>query len=501
LILAEGRASGKMTVNNVNHDRVRRAGYLSQFSKKLTAAAPFILLIAAFAMTAFLGGLWAGIYSQSAADMVHAAGNAYHTLADKFADRSIFARQASDISPSQLAQYRVIVKVPVDDKSDFLLGGGPGQYLDYCPGTGCAAVILRRDGSLAHAYPFRPDEFAKKRTLELPYQEFMYDDAKDTGIIGLKALPNGDLIAVLDLQGTSPYGGGVARLDKDGHVLWYRRDYSDHWPSLTDRNEILSISHKLENPPTDEHFPDGTSMRLACPADKFADLIRVLGLDGSVKEEIPLLDAVRSSPYVSHLAQTFDIIGQSQSGCDLLHTNSVNLVGMEMAAKLKDVQPEDLLVSFRNISALAIVGRADHKLKHFFRGTFLYQHSAEVAPGGDIILFDNVGGGGRSSRVLLYDPATGAERQIFPGPMTPKELGIYNRNGGKIDISADGMRALVAFYNYGKAYEMSLTDGTVLTEFDNVHDVHTMPQFTKDPKKVRYFVQGGVYYVPPNLVH
>ncbi len=489
-----------MTVKNVKQDRVHPAGTFRQFSGKLSSAAPFILLVAAFAMTAFLGGLWAGIYDESAVNMVHSAGSAYHTIMDKVAGRSVFARQASDISPNQLAQSRVTVKVPVDDKSNFLLGGGPGQYLDYCPGMGCAAIILRRDGSLVHAYPFRPDELTKNRTLDLPYQEVMYNVARDTGVFGLTYLRNGDLIAVLDNPGSVPYGGGIARLDKDGHVLWYRRDYSDHWPAVTDRDEILSISHKLEDPPVKERLADGTSMRLTCPSGKFADLIRVLGFDGSVKEEIPLLDALRSSPYVAHLAASYDINLKVLDGCDPLHTNSVNLIGAEMAAKLKDVQPDDLLVSFRNISALAIVGRTDHEIKHFYKGTFLYQHSAQIAPGGNIILFDNVGGGA-SSRVLMFDPAGGAEQQIFPSPLTPKEMGIYNLYGGNIDLSADGTRALVAFYNRGKAYELRLSDGAILTEFDNVHDVHTTPQFATDPKKVRYFVQGGVYYVPPDLVH
>ncbi len=488
-----------VTLNNVEHSRVHRGVTLRQLSKTFGTAIPFILLIAAFAIAAFLTGLWAGVYSLSAANMAHSAADAYHTLIEKIAGRSSFSRQASDAPPNQLAQYRVIAKVPVEDKSDFLLGGGPGQYLDYCPGTGCVAVILRRDGSLVHAYPFRPDEFYKKRTVDLPYQEILHDDASDTSVFGLTFLPNGDLIAVMDMPGSLPYGGGVARIDKDGHVLWYRRDYSDHWPTLTGRNEILTISHNVENESTGESFPDGTRMRVTCPSGRFADLIRVLGVDGSVKEEIPLLEAFLQSPYRAHLTSSYNIVGQDLDGCDPLHTNSVNLVGAEMAAKLGDVQADDLLVSFRNISALAIIGRADHTVRHFYRGTFLYQHSAQVAPGGNIILFDNVGGGGTSSRVLMIDPSTGSEHQIFPNATTPKEMEIFNLYGGNINISADGTRALVAFYNRGKAYELSLSDGAILTEFNNLHDVHTVPQFANDAKKVRYFVQGGVYYVPPQL--
>src|SRR5262249_23620816 len=148
-------------------------------------------------------------------------------------------------SPGELPKHRIVVREPVDDGSAFLLTGGEGQFLEHCPEHGCAAVILSRDGKLIHAYPHRPDELTTKRTFELPYGQIMHDDAKDTAVVGLAPLANGDLIVVYDFARSSPYGAGVARIDKAGHVLWYRRDYSDHWPHLTPQNEVLVISHRI----------------------------------------------------------------------------------------------------------------------------------------------------------------------------------------------------------------------------------------------------------------
>ena len=493
------RVGANMTANNLRDRRVHWTGNFRRLSRSLVAACPFLLLLGAVASSAYLTGLWTGVHDEYPSSALRSATMAYHTLSDKFSGDMPLARRWADFPPNQLSQHRISRKIPVEDDSNFLFGGGPGQYLDYCPGTGCAAVILRRDGSLVHAYPFRPNELRNKRTLELPYEEFMYDDARDTGIIGLTPLPNGDLIAVFDLQGSVPYGGGVGRLDKDGHVLWYRRDYSDHWPALTENNEILTISHKIEVKDQGEPFGDRLRMRVTCPAGKLSDIIRVLGTDGSVKEEIPLLEALRASPYRSQILTSFNPVEQETDPCNLLHTNSVNPVSPEMAAKFKDVQSGDLLVSFRNLSAVAIVGRLDRKLKHFFRGSFLFQHSAETAPGGNILLFDNVGGR-TSSRILLHDPSTGAERVIFPNADTPKDMQLFNLFGGNIDISPDGTRALVAFYNRSRGYEIRLSDGAVLTQFENVHDLHTMPQFANQPRQVRYFVQSGIYYVRPNLL-
>ena len=36
-----------------------------------------------------------------------------------------------------------------------------------------------------------------------------------------------------------PFGGGVARVDRDGHPVWYRRDYSHHWPQLLEDGTAL----------------------------------------------------------------------------------------------------------------------------------------------------------------------------------------------------------------------------------------------------------------------
>jgi hypothetical protein len=407
----------------------------------------------------------------------------------------------SDVSPDDVQRHRIVVKEPVDDDSAFLITGGEAQFLEFCPEHGCAAVILRRDGTLVHAYPYRPEELTTKRIVDLPYGEIMHDDAKDTAVFGLAPLANGDLIVVYDFNGTTPYSGGVARMDKDGHLLWYRRDYSDHWPTIAPDNEILDISHTLGAERLRITLPQGAPQSFLCASGIRRDVIRILDLDGNVKEEIPILDALMESGYRSRLLNKIRPLTVEVEECDPTHTNSVVLVGPELAGRLNGVEPNDLLVSLRNISAIAIVGRTDHTLKHLFTGSFIFQHSAQIAPGGKIILYDNLGGSpeGGPSRVLLFDPITGEEKTIFPNRDTPKNVETFSRVVGNIDVSDDGTRALVSIYARGKAYEVRLADGAVLTTFDHLHDVHSLPQFADNPKKVRYFLQYGVYYVPSRI--
>src|SRR5262249_27024098 len=288
-----------------------------------------------------------------------------------------------------------------------------------------------------------------------------------------------------------------------GHLLWYRRDYSNHWPKITPLNEILVISHEIG--PTEMRITHpvgrGHVETLSCSTGMLEDIVRVLDLDGNTKEEIPVLDAVLKSPYWTRLLVDVDPLRPvvATSICDPLHANSVVLVGEELAAKLPGVEANDLLLSLRSISALAVIGGNDHTLKRLFSGTFIYQHSAQVVNGGKIILFDNFGSSpsGGPSRVLLYDPVTGEERTIFPSKHTPKDLEIFSPFFGNIDVSADGTRALLTISMPGKAYEIGLADGRLLTTFDNLHDLRSVPQFKGSAQPVRYFTEYGVYYISP----
>jgi hypothetical protein len=187
--------------------------------------------------------------------------------------------------------------------------------------------------------------------------------------------------------------------------------------------------------------------------------------------------------------------------CDPVHANSVVLVGPELAARFNNVEPDDILVSLRNLSALVIIGRTDHAIKQMITGSFIHQHSAQVLRDGNIILFDNIGSSpdGGPSRVLVIDPVTKEERTVFPTKHTPKDLDIFSPFFGNISLSEDQSRALLTISTAGKAYEIRLSDGAVLTTFDNLHDLRPLPQFADSESPVRYFSQFGVYYVSPNI--
>ena len=411
---------------------------------------------------------------------------------------------ASDVRAEEVGKQRLVVSEPVDDGYGLLLTGGQGQYLEYCPEHGCAAVILGRNGEPIQTYPHRPEELTTRRTVDLPYGDLLHDDMKDTSVFGLAPLPNGDLIVVYDFNGATPYGGGIARMDREGHLLWYRRDYSNHWPKLTSQNEILITSFDIGATQMPIYAPNKSSKleTITCASGILHDTVLVLDLKGQVKEKIPVLDTLLASPYWTRLLIGADPLRPRMTAanlCDPVHANSVVPVGAELAARLGDVEPDDLLLSLRNLSALVIIGRSDHAVKHMFTGTFIHQHSAQVLSGGKIILFDNIGSSpeGGPSRVLLYDPVTKEEKTIFPTKYTPKGLDLFSPFFGNIDISHDQARALVTISTEGKAYEIRLSDGAVLATLNNIHNLSSLPQFSGNESPIRYFSQFGVYYVSP----
>ncbi|MBI3677239.1 MAG: hypothetical protein HY243_11570 [Proteobacteria bacterium] len=374
----------------------------------------------------------------------------------------------------------------------FLLTGDAYEYLRACPQHGCLAVEFDRQGRLIHAYPFRPDEFASKQTVSLPYETALFDYSKDVRINGLARLPNGDLIVIFHQAGTFPFGGGVGRIDRAGHVIWFRHDYSHHWPTMLNAGEIAVPSQRIEKGPIDDATSSHLSISNSCQERFGADTVRILRLDGTVVQEIPVLDALLASPYRAFLYDT-------KEPCDPTHLNYVQAVTPAIARVVDGAKPGDLLVSLRNISTIAVIRRSDGKLLQAFRGTFVHQHAVTpLVNSTEVLIFDNWGADRVTgpSRLLLYDLATGHERTLFPTKSMPPDA-IFSSANGQIDVSADGSRILVAASKAGIGYEINLADRSILTEFDNLHDVSGISIFPESRKsKAARFQLTGIYYVP-----
>ena len=345
-----------------------------------------------------------------------------------------------------------------------LVAGGTAALSGYCPGAaGCFALEYAGRGELVHAWPYRPDEIANAPVIaDLPYEVVPgFRFSRHAEPSGVSRYANGDLLVVFGFEHTFPHAGGVARIDRDGRVVWYRRDYSHHYPHLIDGDVALVPGMRIgEGPIRKPRFPTGKrrpAWILHCDRP-LLDFVHVVDGEGRLLEEISVFDALVESPYGRLLLYR-------NPPCDPTHLNFVHQV-REDAGGGAGIEAGDLVVSLRNLNAFGILDRDDHRLKRLVRGTFFRQHSVTHLEGTKFLMFDNQGGDGvhGPSRLLLVDVADGTERTVFPNGATPGHLqDLFSTLKGHVSVSPDRRRAFVTFTEEGKAVEVRLADGAVLT--------------------------------------
>ena len=465
--------------------------------------APLALFVASLALAAFAGGVWAGHYK---AFPFHAIRSAYRTL-----NHLAFSLYSPD-RPRGLMWTWQPTAFPLDRldarrirlaggalADPILLAGGEGHFVEHCPGhAGCIAVEYAGRGEVRRVWPYRPEEIARAaHPDDLPYEHiFGFSFTEDVRVFAVSPYPNGDLLVVFDFLGAFPYAGGVARLDRDGRPVWYRRDYSHHRPRLTADGAALVPGMRIPVGPIDfgYHGRSGHKVRLNCRRPML-DTVRVIDGAGRVREEISVFDAVRESRHAR-------MIRKSGNDCDPLHLNSIDVLG-EDAGGADGLAPGDLVVSLRNVDAFAVLDRRTHRVKRLVRGSFVEQHAVLHLEGSRFLMFDNLGmdaaDGGGFSRLLMVDVADGGETTIFPNAATPDHLRqvFFSRLGGDVALSPDRRRVIGTAWKSGRGVEVRLADGAVLAEFDNVHDVSRLERLPDERMTHAWrFSLSGIRYVP-----
>lgn len=372
-----------------------------------------------------------------------------------------------------------------------LVFGGRFQFGELCPQDGCLAVSFNADGSVLHAYPYRPDEiFAANSATEYPYQAVNYSFAKDIRPVGIKKYNNDDLLVVFQHTNTFPFSGGSARIDKEGHPIWYRMDYSHHWPTMLDDDQAL-VPNLTVGEESLQILMDKWKINIKCETNRpLLDTLTTIDKNGETLESVSMMDALLQSPFAPVLQQTSD-------PCDPLHLNYIDIIKGDTS--VPELNSGDYIVSFRNISSIAIIDGKTKSIKKLIGDSFIQQHSAQHLADGKILVFDNQGAdlNAGPSRLLMIDISGGLETTIFPNESTPDEYrDLLSFSAGKLDISTDKKRAFIAFSDEGRAVEVRLSDGKILRVFESVHDVSMYQQFSNpDQKKAAYFKLYGVDYL------
>lgn len=351
----------------------------------------------------------------------------------------------------------------------FLIVGGLNEYRELCPDAGCLGIEIDRTGAVLQSWPFKPAEIlaADITAGEFPHEGVPADPAHIFRPLSLQRYDNGDILVTFQSTGAMfPFAAGVARIAPDGTPVWYRFDYSHHWATmLPDGRTLVPDLAVADGDWIVPVGPKGHVERLECRTGKpQVDGIHIVAPDGSIEKRIDVAAALLDSPWAPMLVETYD-------ACDPLHINYVDV--LNETAPGQALKPGHLLVSLRNLSAVAVIDPATEEVTSVVRGNFTQQHSVQHLEGSKVLMFDNWGGDafGQGSRLLEVD-MNGGERRVFPRPSAPEFADqLFSNRGSHLDISADRTRALVTFSGEGKAFEVDIGSGRVILNYHSLHDL------------------------------
>jgi len=212
---------------------------------------------------------------------------------------------------------------------------------------------------------------------------------------------------------------GTVRLDPCGDVVWTVDQMTHH--SITKNPDGTYWIPNKRDPATiaPEYMLPGASVEAIMNSDNFyADSALLIDPEGRILEDIPILE-----PTVDWLVehQEFDIIhGLNPEELDPIHLNDIEVITPELSTYISGSEPGDLLLSMRNLDALAVLNKSSGKIVWMQHGPWLGQHDPDIAPDGTITIFDNgfdrrmPGRDFEGARVLRFDPAVGLAETVYP---------------------------------------------------------------------------------------
>lgn len=281
-----------------------------------------------------------------------------------------------------------------------------------------------------------------------------------------RVYPDGRLLVMFAAWATTPHGYGIAMIDKDSSLLWKQFRHLHHSFDEGEDGRIYVLDHQIvaeTNPGAPNVIPPFIE-----------DGITIFRANGEFESRFSLLDSFIDSEYREVIPQiivpsSIRSVGGAAAGLgNLLHANDVEILRENLADKFSIANPGDLMVSFRELHAIAIIDADSKKVKWFKRGDWFEQHDPDFLDNGNILLFDNIDmredpNRERASRVVEINPENMAEEWVFRGN---KDMRFRTTARGSQQRLPNG-NTLITESHRGRLLEIS-RDGEVVWEY--VHD-------------------------------
>lgn len=208
--------------------------------------------------------------------------------------------------------------------------------------------------------------------------------------------PNGDLLALYTAIGDTPWGYGLVKMDKDSKIIWKYFGRAHHDFDLDSAGNIYVLTQEI----LDTDLPGFDELK----KPRIDDFLVELSPDGKEMKKMGLIDALIRSPFGRKLY--FVPWAVYNGSGDYLHTNAVQVLKRPVPG-IPQSRAGQVLVSFREISTVALVDLDSQRLVWAVEGPWVRQHDANFLPNGDLLVFDNEGNpsGPGVSRAIEVDPA------------------------------------------------------------------------------------------------
>jgi hypothetical protein len=394
----------------------------------LSLQAPFVLFIFAIVFLAFVSGSIATVARLSPTGIVrdaYRAGTAFYSKFSHYRDPL-----KTDLwAPARTTQRGVTTYEPQDAYNGLTL---------YTSGHSAKAFLIDMHGRMVH-------EWQRAYSTIWDRSAAVHHPAPDERVVMRKArlFPNGDLLVIYIGVGDTPYGYGMAKLDRDSHIIWKNLDHFHHDFDIGRDGRIYGLTHDFRSKvPKELDFLNPPILE---------DILVVVSPDGRTLKKIPLLDAINRSGFRRLLW-----LVPFYSLNDPLHANGVDILDETSAARLRRKVPRaaagQVLLSFRELAGgtIMLLDVKTEEVVWAMRGPWMSQHDPDILPDGDILLFDNRGhfGAGGESRVAEVDPGdgkivwqyTGKAGHIFQSMIRGDQERLPN--GDTLITESDGGRLL-----------------------------------------------------------
>jgi hypothetical protein len=343
------------------------------------------------------------------------------------------------------------------------------------------AYLIDMQGSIVHRWhvPFARAWPAPKHLERVPPSEYV--SLRDAHLF-----ENGDLLALYEQGGGTPWGIGLLKMDAQSDVRWTYDGRAHHDFAVAEDGTIYALIHEVQT-----ETPAGLEPRVLPPV--LEDFVVVLSPEGEELRRVGVTEAIRNSSFGAIL----DLPKPTERG-DLWHANDVEPLPAALAEAFPALRPGQVMVSLRSVDTLVIVDLERRAVVWAARGPWYRQHDPDFLPNGNLLVFDNRGhyGPGEGSRLVELDFASLDVVWSYAGTAADP---FYTRGAGAQQRLPNG-NTLVTESLPGRIFEVTAEGDVVweyLSPFRAPHDpllvgiVHRAKRFRADELRFELARGGG----------